>query len=117
MSALDSTRAATDQSSNESQLGIVVTTYSRLNWLRACVESILELTVRPFQLVVADDGSDDDTVQWCREQEIGVITGRNRGVAHNKNRGLLALDACGCDPIFVLEDDLVPRAGLGEGSG
>jgi glycosyltransferase involved in cell wall biosynthesis len=87
-----------------------VTTYSRLNWLRTCVGRIMELTIEPFQLVVADDGSDDDTARWCREHEIRVITGRNRGVAHNKNRGLLALDACECDPIFVFEDDLVPRA-------
>lgn len=93
---------------NAPRLGIVVTTYSRLRWLRTCVESIVRLTDTPLQLVVADDGGDDGTVQWCRDHGIRVITGRNRGVAHNKNRGLLALDALGCDPIFIFEDDLIP---------
>jgi glycosyltransferase involved in cell wall biosynthesis len=90
------------------QLGIVVTTYARLRWLCMCVERIIELTAIPFQLVVADDGSDDDTVRWCRKRGIHVVTGRNRGVAHNKNRGLLALEALGCAPIFIFEDDLLP---------
>jgi glycosyltransferase involved in cell wall biosynthesis len=89
-------------------LGIVVTTYSRLPWLRMCVEGIASMTLAPHRLVVADDGSADGTVEWCHREGVQVITGRNRGVAHNKNRGLLALEALGCDPIFVIEDDLRP---------
>jgi glycosyltransferase involved in cell wall biosynthesis len=99
-----------ETTNNWPQLGIVVATYSRLQWLRMCVENIIKLTVTPFQLVVADDGSDDDTVDWCHSQGIRVVTGPNRGVAHNKNRGLLALEALGCDPIFIFEDDLMPVA-------
>jgi glycosyltransferase involved in cell wall biosynthesis len=90
------------------QLGIAVVTYSRLQWLKRCLECVVELTTAPHQLVVADDGSSDDTVRWCHENGIIVVTGGNRGVAHNKNRGLLALEALGCDPIFLLEDDLRP---------
>jgi glycosyltransferase involved in cell wall biosynthesis len=89
-------------------LGITVITYSRPRWLHLCVENLITLTDTPHHLVVADDGSDDDTVRWCRNREIRVVTGRNRGVAHNKNRGLVALEALGCDPIFIIEDDLRP---------
>jgi Glycosyl transferase family 2 len=89
-------------------LGIAVTTYSRLRWLRLCVEGIAGKTLTPHHLVVADDGSEDGTVEWCRQAGVRVVTGPNRGVAHNKNRGLLALEALGCDPIFIIEDDLRP---------
>jgi len=90
------------------RLGIAVITYSRLPWLKLCLKGIFELTALPYQLVVADDGSKDDTVRWCRERGVRVVSGNNRGVAHNKNRGLLALEALGCDPIFLIEDDLRP---------
>lgn len=93
---------------NDRTLGIVIVTYSRPRWLRLCVDSIATLTDAPHHLVVADDGSDDDTVEWCRDRQVRVVTGRNRGVAHNKNRGLLALEALGCDPILIFEDDLRP---------
>jgi glycosyltransferase involved in cell wall biosynthesis len=89
-------------------LGIAVTTYSRLPWLRRCVGAIADMTLAPHHLVVADDGSEDGSVEWCHREGVRVITGRNRGVAHNKNRGLLALEALGCDPIFIIEDDLRP---------
>ncbi len=72
------------------------------------MDSIATLTNTPHHLVVADDGSGDDTVAWCRDRGIRVVTGRNRGVAHNKNRGLLALEALGCNPILIFEDDLRP---------
>jgi glycosyltransferase involved in cell wall biosynthesis len=97
-----------DVAEQAGELGIAVVTYSRLRWLRLCVGSVRELTAVAHQLVVVDDGSDDDTVRWCSENGIRVVTGSNRGVAHNKNRGLLALEALGCDPIFLLEDDLRP---------
>lgn len=95
-------------SADTPRLGIAVTTYSRLRWLRMCVENITRLTDTAHHLVVADDGSDDGSVSWCRDNGIRVVTGRNRGVAHNKNRGLLVLEALGCDPIFIIEDDLRP---------
>jgi glycosyltransferase involved in cell wall biosynthesis len=97
-----------NSSADRPQLGIAVTTYSRLRWLRKCVENITNLTNADHHLVIADDGSDDGTVEWCRDRGIRVVTGRNRGVAHNKNRGLLVLEALGCDPIFIFEDDLRP---------
>jgi len=37
-----------------------------------------------------------------------VVTGVNRGVAWNKNRGLFALMTLGCDPLLLIEDDVYP---------
>jgi glycosyltransferase involved in cell wall biosynthesis len=58
-------------------------------------------------VVVADDGSTDETPQIVASfPGITYVRGPNRGVAHNKNRALAALQ--GCDFVALLEDDLVP---------
>lgn len=92
------------------RLGIAVVTYRRPERLRLLVDAIERLTSSPHHLVVADDGGDDGTVEWCRGRGHTAITGPNRGVAWNKNRGLFALAALGCDPLLLIEDDVNPVA-------
>jgi glycosyltransferase involved in cell wall biosynthesis len=89
-------------------LGIGIATFDRRDRLARLVGGLAEHTRSEHRLVVADDGSTDGTVQWCRENGLTVVSGRNRGVARNKNRALFALSALGCDPLILLEDDLVP---------
>ena len=89
-------------------LGVGIVTYNRGDVLLGTVERVLRHTRAPFRLVVADDGSTDGTVEGVRDLRIPVITGRNAGVAWNKNRALFALR--GCDPILLLEDDARPTA-------
>jgi GT2 family glycosyltransferase len=89
-------------------LGIAVITYRRRDRFEPLVERLARFTQTPHELVVADDGGHDGTVQWCRERGLRVVTGANRGVARNKNRGIFALAALGCDPILIVEDDVYP---------
>ena len=89
-------------------LGIGIATFDRRERLARLVAGLQEHTRAAHRLVVADDGSSDGTVQWCREHGLTVIAGRHHGVARNKNRALFALSALGCEPLILLEDDLVP---------
>lgn len=84
--------------------GIGVITYNRVASLRVCLDTVRRHTRTAHKLVVADDGSTDATLEWCRSHGVEVFTGPNLGIAGNKNRALLALQ--GCDPIFLLEDDV-----------
>jgi glycosyltransferase involved in cell wall biosynthesis len=90
------------------QLGIAVATYRRREHLQRLLEAIARLTQAPHRLVVAEDGGEDGSVEWCRAGGHTVISGLHRGVAWNKNRGLFALAALGCDPLLLLEDDVYP---------
>jgi glycosyltransferase involved in cell wall biosynthesis len=93
----------------EKVLGIGIITYNRRQVLEECIARILKHTKLPYRLLVADDGSPDDTAEVCRKRHIDVITGENRGVCWNKNRALYTLmnyDAC--DPILLLEEDCWP---------
>lgn len=93
---------------DQKMIGIGVVTYNRLERLQQVIRAIQDMTVAPYRLVVADDGSSDGTAAWCRENSISVITGQNRGVCWNKNRALYALTEAGCDPILLVEDDIYP---------
>ncbi|HEV3071628.1 MAG TPA: glycosyltransferase [Solirubrobacteraceae bacterium] len=89
-------------------LGIGIATYNRRECLTRLVASLAEHTRSRHRLVVADDGSSDGSIEWCRANDLTVIAGRHDGVARNKNRALFALSALGCDPLVLLEDDVVP---------
>ncbi len=72
------------------------------------IERVQQLTRSPFTLVVADDGSPQHVVDHLRERA-RVITGRNRGIAGNKNRALFYLaEIEKCDVVILLEDDTHP---------
>jgi GT2 family glycosyltransferase len=89
-------------------LGIGIATFDRRERLERLVGGLQEHTRSPYRLVVADDGSNDGTVDWCRRSALTVIAGSHHGVARNKNRALFALSALGCEPLILLEDDLLP---------
>jgi len=92
------------------RLGIAVITYRRRDRFEPLMERLERFTQTPHELVVAEDGGHDGTVQWCHERGARVVTGENHGVARNKNRGLFALASLGCDPILIVEDDVYPDA-------
>jgi GT2 family glycosyltransferase len=95
-----------------SRLGIAVVTYRRQAHMQRLLGAIAKHTRALHHVVVAEDGGDDGSVQWCHQHGYTVVSGRNRGVAWNKNRGLFALAALACDPLLLLEDDVYPeRAG------
>jgi glycosyltransferase involved in cell wall biosynthesis len=89
-------------------IGLGIVTYNRIDRLKKVVAAIQALTVAPYRLIVADDGSSDGTAEWCRNNGIRVVSGMNRGVCWNKNRALYALHQQGCDPILLIEDDIFP---------
>jgi hypothetical protein len=90
----------------EKRLGLGLVTCNRRESLETLVRALRTFTRTPVEVVVADDGSTDDTVAWCRAEGLRVVSGENRGVAWNKNRALAyLLEWTDCDPIALLEDD------------
>lgn len=87
--------------------GVAICTFNRANQIGALIEAVIA-TTKDTKIVVADDGSTDDT-PYVVAQFKGVLymRGPNKGVAYNKNRGLYALQTCRF--IAILEDDLFPE--------
>jgi glycosyltransferase involved in cell wall biosynthesis len=89
-------------------LGIAVVTYNRAVHLRKVLEAVLAFTSVSYTLVVADDGSTDDTREVTRSLGITTIGLENRGIAWNKNRAIYLLRSRGVETTIILEDDTLP---------
>jgi hypothetical protein len=91
------------------RLGIAITTMNRCAMVLNLVQKIRELTETGYDLVICDDGSHDETVSALTAAGETVISGRNRGIAWNKNRGIYyLLNVRRCDVILLLDDDVMP---------
>lgn len=93
-----------------SDSAIVIITYNRLPILRETLLRVQKFTEGACDVIVADDGSTDGTEAYCRQLGFKVVTGTNRSIAGNKNRGLYAaLHYTKADVILLLEDDCWPN--------
>lgn len=48
---------------------VIIPTYNRRAWIGECLDSVLGQTYSNLEIVVVDDRSTDDTVEWLRGQE------------------------------------------------
>ena len=93
-------------------VGIGVITFNRKDVLQETVERLRAHTLHAnTSLMIADDGSTDGTLEMLARIRAPFVTGRNGGIAWNKNRALFALaQVARCDVVILLEDDTQPNA-------
>ena len=70
-------------------VSVIIPTYNRGWCLNDAVDSVFSQTYERYELIVVDDGSEDDTgKRLSRYEDITVITQHNRGVSAARNRGI-----------------------------
>lgn len=83
-------------------ISVIIPTYNRLAFLKEAVASVLKQTYKNIELIIADDGSTDETAAYCRNKGIRRIplahTGlpgltRNRGVSASSGEYIAFLDS------------------------
>jgi glycosyltransferase involved in cell wall biosynthesis len=91
-------------------VSVVIPCYNQGHFLSDAIESVLNQTHRPLDIVVIDDGSTDGTsdvaarypeVRCLRQQNMGLSEARNRGIKESLGSYLIFLDA---------DDRLLPHA-------
>lgn len=101
------TSAHTDlQRQQRPTVSILINNYNYARFLRPCIDSCLNQTHSPLEIVVVDDGSADDSVQiiedYARHHEHivsvlkangGQASAFNAGVAHSRGEIVMFLDA------------------------
>jgi glycosyltransferase involved in cell wall biosynthesis len=93
MKATPEAAADTDASYNEQLLSIsvIIPVYNASSFLRACLERLARSTELPYECLVVDDGSTDDSVEVARRFGVSVLsTGGRRGPAYARNLGAKA---------------------------
>jgi GT2 family glycosyltransferase len=71
----------------------IVPNWNGRRWLPDCMGSLQAQSLRPAEVIVVDNGSDDGSVEYLRTEHPGVRLlelGVNTGFAHAANRGLRA---------------------------
>jgi glycosyltransferase involved in cell wall biosynthesis len=73
-------------------VSVIIPTYNRAAYLPACVESVFAQTFGDYEIIVADDGSTDNTREvlapWIQAKRIRYIHQENKGPAAARNAAL-----------------------------
>jgi glycosyltransferase involved in cell wall biosynthesis len=87
---------------NSPLVSVVIPCYRQAHFLDEAIESVLAQSYPHFELVVVDDGSDDNTaaiagtypgVRYIRQKNAGLSAARNTGLRHSLGKYLVFLDA------------------------
>lgn len=72
-------------------VSIVIPVYNEEQQLAACLDSIARQTVKPFEVIVVDNNSTDNTVAIARSYSfVRLLHETQQGVVHARNRGFYA---------------------------
>lgn len=87
-------------------VSVIIPTFNRARAVRAAVNSVLGQTFTDYELIVVDDGSDDETLQALApySRRFRLIRQDNRGVSAARNAGIA--EAKGSLIAFLDSDDL-----------
>lgn len=73
---------------NECKISVIIPTYNRQRWLSHAIDSVLGQTLPPFEVIVVDDGSSDETAAgMAAYPEIKYIYQPRQGPAAARNYG------------------------------
>lgn len=87
------------------KFSVVVTTYNYGLFVREAINSVLSQTYKNFELIVVDDGSEDDTreiiskfasderVKYLYQENAGQPKAKNRGICESQGEFIAFLDA------------------------
>ena len=84
-------------------ISVIIPTYNRVNLLSRAIQSVIEQSIPPSEIIVVDDGSTDQTetmiatefptVIYYKQLQQGVSAARNKGIQLAQNPWLAFLDS------------------------
>lgn len=97
------------------KVSIIVPAYNIAPYLSKCMEGIVAQSYKHLQIIVVDDGSNDNTLEIAmtyagKDERVTVITQSNSGVSVARNRGLE--EAVGEFVMFVDGDDWLDESAV-----
>ncbi len=87
------------------RISVVVCSYNGGLVIRDCLEGLLELDYPDFEVIVVDDGSQDNTADIVSQYPFRLIQTENRGLSNARNTGLNAATG---EIVAYTDDDARP---------
>lgn len=89
------------------KVSVIIPVYNVEQYLRECLESVVNQTLKDIEIILVDDGSTDSSLEICKEyakkdNRIKIIEQGNQGAGAARNRGLA--EAKG-DYVYFLDGD------------
>lgn len=91
---------------NNPLISIIIPVYNIENYLKECVESVLDQTFDDYEIILVDDGSTDNSGSVCNELSLennkiktfhkrngGLSSARNFGIKHSNGKYIIFLDS------------------------
>ncbi len=98
---------------NEPIISVVIPCYNAEKYIKETIESVLNQDNENFELIIVDDGSQDDSekiIKSFKDKRIRYIYQKNAGVSAARNKGIT--NAFGRYIAFLDSDDLFLEANL-----
>ncbi|MEW6042544.1 MAG: glycosyltransferase [Elusimicrobiota bacterium] len=94
------------KNANSNLVSIIILCYNQIDYTKQCLNSIKLNTKMLYELIIVDNGSSDDTVDYLRQQaDITLIMNEtNKGVAGGWNQGIKCASG---DYILILNNDVI----------
>lgn len=91
-------------------ISIIINVYNGEEFIKKCLESVINQTYKKLEILIINDGSTDDTLKICeqyKDDRIRIITTENMGLSLSRNIGLD--NAKGNYYYFVDADDFIEK--------
>ena len=85
------------------KVSVIIPTFNRLSLISRAIDSVLSQTIKPFEIIVVDDGSSDNTstfiknnyksVKLIKQNNLGVSKARNVGIKNSSGNWIALLDS------------------------
>ena len=85
------------------KVSVIIPTFNRFNLISRAIDSVLSQTIKPFEIIVVDDGSSDNTstfiknnyksVKLIKQKNLGVSKARNVGIKNSSGDWIALLDS------------------------
>ncbi|HLH07359.1 MAG TPA: glycosyltransferase family A protein [Terriglobales bacterium] len=70
------------------KISVVIPTYNHAQWLPESISSALAQTFKPWEVIVVDDGSKDDTKEVVSQFPVRYVFQDNAGLSAARNKGI-----------------------------
>ena len=71
-------------------ISVVIPTFNRIETLKRAIQSVVMQSYAPYEIIVIDDGSNDGTKEWLKDNfpNVKYIYQMNSGVSSARNKGI-----------------------------